>query len=103
MIKTKYILPILFLLMACQPDEPPIRAITLHGGAYVIIENKQDSTSLAEISNDIFSLEIWAAGDTLPSSFSVPIPALFMISNSAGHNELAVYRSTSDSSASIAS
>ena len=91
------------LLPACEDPAPPVRSILLSDGAYVQIKNRQDlaqppdSTALSALSGNDFSVEIWAAGDSLRASVSES-PALFMIGNAQGENEIAIYRTPSDSS-----
>ncbi len=88
--------------MACDEEPKEIKSVVLSGGAYVQITNRQvigeplDTTTLAALNNDIFSLEIWAAGDILPQGSDGPV--LFMIGDGQDGNEIAVARSTSDSS-----
>ncbi len=87
--------------MACTEVEL-VNSVVLSGGAYVQITNRQvpgaplDTTSLAALNGDVFSLEIRAAGDTIPQGSDAP--ALFMIGDGQDGNEIAVSRSTSDSS-----
>ncbi|MEE9162370.1 MAG: LamG domain-containing protein [Candidatus Neomarinimicrobiota bacterium] len=90
-------LHVLLFLAAC--DEPPedVNSIVLSDGAYVQIVNRQDSTSLAALNADVFSLEIWAAGSPLPAD-SLASPALFLVSNDQGDNEIGVFRPANDSS-----
>ena len=71
--------------------------MVLAGGAYVRIENREDSTSLAALNSNVFSLEIWAAGDILPFGVGER-PALFTIGNEQGGNEIGIYRLPTDSS-----
>lgn len=91
----------LLAFIACTEVEV-VNSVVLSGGAYVQIINRQvsgqplDSTSLAALNNNVFSLEIRAAGDTLPQGSDAP--ALFMIGDGQDGNEIAVSRSTSDSS-----
>lgn len=85
--------------MACDEVEV-VNSVVLYDGAYVLITNQAESSqpmdsSLAALNNDVFSLEIWAAGDTLPQGTDAP--ALFMIGDEQDGNEIAVSRSTSDS------
>ncbi len=86
------------LLAACQAPEKPIRSLLLSGGSYVRIENRQaagevrDSTSLGFFSDDLFSVEIRAAGDSLPSSVSEVLPTLFMIGDEQGGAEVGIFR-----------
>ena len=88
----------LTLLSHCEQAPDPIRSVVLSGGSYVRIPNRQvvgqprDSTSLAFLSDDVFSLEIRAAGDTVPAAVQES-PALFMIGNAQGGDEIAVARS----------
>ena len=87
--------------MVCAEVEV-VNSVVLSGGAYVQITNRQvlgaplDTTSLAVLNGDVFSLEIRAAGDTIPQGSDAP--ALFMIGDGQDGNEIAVSRSTSDSS-----
>ena len=97
------ILATLLLPAACEdPIDEGIQSVVLEGGAYGRITNYQDltqpldSTTLAALNNDIFSLEIWAAGDTLPPGV-VELPTLFMIGNDQV-GKLGVYRVPPDSS-----
>ena len=96
-------LAIILLVAACEdPVDQGIQSVVLEGGAYVRITNSQDltqpldSTTLAALNNDVFSLEIWAAGDTLPPGV-VELPTLFMIGNDQV-GKLGVYRVPPDSS-----
>lgn len=97
----RLVLPLL-VLAACQAEQQAIKSVVLTGGAYVRIGNRQilgqpvDTTSLAALNGDTLSLEIWAAGDTLPPGSESP--ALFMIGNAQGEDELGIYRLPSDSS-----
>ncbi|MBA7637734.1 MAG: hypothetical protein GH143_02480 [Calditrichaeota bacterium] len=90
----------LLAFMACTEVEV-VNSVELSGGAYVQITNRQvldaplDTTSLAALNGDIFSLEIRAAGDTLPQDSEAP--TLFMIGDGQDGSEIAIYRSTSDS------
>lgn len=94
---------LILLLAACGEPPAEINSVLLSGGAYVRIENRQipgetlDTTSLAALNNDYFSLEIRAAGDILPVGVEAS-PTLFMISNDQGQNEIGVFRLTNDSS-----
>ncbi len=94
---------VLTALLACCEEPEVINSIVLGGGSYVQITNRQvvgqslDSTSLAALNEDTFSLEIWAAGDTLPAGITES-PTLFMISNAAGDDEIGLYRDPFDSS-----
>lgn len=94
---------VLTALLACCEEPEVINSIVLGGGAYVQITNRQvvgqplDSTSLAALNNDVFSLEIWAAGDTLLAGITES-PTLFMISNATGDDEIGLYRTPFDSS-----
>lgn len=94
---------VLTALLTCCEEPEVINSIVLGGGAYVQITNRQvvgqplDSTSLAALNNDVFSLEIRAAGDTLPAGITES-PTLFMISNAAGDDEIGLYRDPFDSS-----
>ncbi len=89
----------LFLLFfpACQDEPAAINSVVLAGGAYVRIENREDSTSLAALNSNVFSLEIWAAGDILPFGVGES-PALFTIGNEQGGDEIGIYRLPTDSS-----
>ena len=101
-------LPLLFLaaqvlLVSCEePVDQGLRSVALKGGAYVRIANRQDlaqqldSTTLAAVNTDGFSLEIRAAGDTLPAGV-VKSPTLFMIGNDQV-GKLGVYRDAANSS-----
>jgi len=86
--------------MTCTEVEV-VNSVVLSRGSYVQITNRQvlgsplDSTSLAALNGDIFSLEVRAAGDTLPQGSDGP--ALFMIGDGGDGNEIAISRSTSDS------
>lgn len=92
----------LLLLAACEEGPEEINSVLLAGGAYVRIENRQDrtqpldTTSLAALNKDVFSLEIRAAGDTLPTGHR-EVPTLFMVGNAQGDNEIGVYRTPYDS------
>lgn len=91
----------LLAFMACTEVEV-VNSVVLSSGAYVQIANRQvlgallDTTSLAALNGNLFSLEIRAAGDTIPQGSDAP--ALFMIGDGQDGNEIAVSRSTSDSS-----
>ncbi len=91
----------LLAFMACTEVEV-VNSVVLSGGAYVQITNWQtpgeplDTTSLAALNSGVFSLEVRAAGDTIPQGSDAP--ALFMIGDGQDGNEIAVSRSTSDSS-----
>ncbi len=106
-------LPLLFLaapvlMVSCEePVDEGLRSVALERGAYVRIANRQDlaqpldSTSLAVFNRSatnsgVFSLEIRAAGDTLPAGV-VESPTLFMIGNDQV-GKLGVYRDAADSS-----
>ncbi|MCH7852299.1 MAG: hypothetical protein IIC41_05880, partial [Candidatus Marinimicrobia bacterium] len=96
-------LAIILLVAACEdPVDQGIQSVVLEGGAYVRITNSQDltqpldSTTLAVLNRAVFSLEIWAAGDTLPPGV-VELPTLFMIGNDQV-GKLGVYRVPPDSS-----
>jgi|GEM_PF-665294 len=90
----------LLAFMACTEVEV-VNSVVLSGGAYVQITNRQDlvapldTTCLAALNGDIFSLEIRAAGDTIPQGLDAPV--LFMIGDGQDGNEIAISRSTSDS------
>ncbi|UCD37653.1 MAG: LamG domain-containing protein [Fidelibacterota bacterium] len=90
-------------VLACESEPEVINSVVLRGGAYVRIDNRQvvgealDSSSLAALNNDVFSLEIWASGDTLPAAITEN-PTLFMVSDNQGNNEIGVYRPARDSS-----
>ena len=92
------------LISACSEPTPVTRSVVLSGGAYVRITNRwipgqpQDSTSLAALSSDVFSVEIWAAGDSLPPN-TLERPSLFTISNAANGTEIGIFRAPFDSSA----
>jgi len=98
------LLALALLIGACSEPTPIIRSVVLSGGAYVRIPNQwspgspSDSTSLAALSADIFSVEIWAAGDSLPPN-TLARPSLFTISNAANGTELGIFRAPYDSSA----
>jgi hypothetical protein len=68
----------------------------------VQINNRQvggaalDSTSLAVLNLDVFSLEIWAAGERVPTGVTES-PTLFMVSDDQGDNEIGIYRPAADS------
>ena len=87
--------------MTCTEVEV-VNSVVLSGGAYVQITNRQDpfavldTTSLAALNGGVFSLEVRASGDTIPQGSDAP--ALFMIGDGQDGNEIAVSRSTSDSS-----
>ncbi len=91
------------LLIACEEEPEEINSIVLAGGAYVQITNRQDlqlppdTTAITALNGGVFSLELRAAGDTLPGGGGRP-PALFMVSNNLGEDELGIYRIPSDSS-----
>ena len=94
---------ILILLTACEESvDEGIKSVVLEDGAYVRVTNRQDlaqpldSTTLAALNSDAFSLEIRAAGDTLPSGV-LEAPTLFMIGNDQV-GKLGVYRVAPDSS-----
>ena len=87
----------MLILAACQAPDKPIRSIVLADGAYVRIANRQtgafrDSTSLGVLSDDIFSIEVRAAGDSLPGG-AADIRAMFMIGDDQGDTEIGIYRS----------
>ena len=92
------------LVPACTEPTPITRSVVLSGGAYVRIANRwipgqpQDSTSLAALSSGEFSVEIWAAGDSLPPN-TLERPSLFTISNAANGTEIGIFRAPFDSSA----
>ncbi len=97
------VLATLLLLAACEdPVDEGIQSVVLERGAYVRIENRQDpvqlldTTTLAVMNTGSFSLEIRAAGDTLPAGI-VELPTLFMIGNDQV-GKLGVYRVPPDSS-----
>ena len=91
------------VLLACEEAVEEIHSIVLAGGAYVSITNRQDpqlptdTTAITALNGGAFSLEIRAAGDTLPGGGGRP-PALFMVSNDLDEDELGIYRIPSDSS-----
>lgn len=93
----------LVLLVACVNEPEVVRSVVLTSGAYVQITNRQipgqptDSTTLAALNDDIFSLEIRAAGDTISEDLTES-PALFMVGNDAGGDEVVVLRVPGDSS-----
>ncbi|UCH63089.1 MAG: LamG domain-containing protein [Fidelibacterota bacterium] len=95
-----FLMASLLAFMACT-EVKVVNSVVLSGGAYVQIANRQDpvapldTTSLAALNGDIFSLEIRASGDTLPQGLDAP--SLFMIGDGQDGNEIAVSRSTSDS------
>lgn len=97
------LLTIIFIF-ACQKEPEEINSIVLTSGAYVRIANRQiagqslDSTSLAALNLDVFSLEIWAAGQKVPSGI-IESPTLFMVSDDQGGNEIGIYRPHIDSTA----
>ncbi|MFC1619093.1 LamG-like jellyroll fold domain-containing protein [Candidatus Neomarinimicrobiota bacterium] len=90
------------LILACRNEPDKINSVVLRGGAYVQITNRQsagqplDSTSLAVLNLDVFSLEIWAAGERVPIGITES-PTLFMVSDDQGDNEIGIYRPYSDS------
>ena len=88
------------LVVGCEePVDEGLRSVALEGGAYIRISNRQDqadSTTLAALNTGVFSLEIRAAGDTLPAGV-VESPTLFMIGNDQ-IGKLGVYRDAADSS-----
>ena len=96
-------LGLIILIFACDEGSKGTNSIVLRGGAYVQVTNWQtagaplDTTTLAVLSNDFFSLEIWAAGDTLPTGHTES-PALFMVANDQGDNEIGIFRTAGDSS-----
>ena len=87
----------LLLLAACGNQDKPIRSLLLSGGSYVRSENRQvvgaarDSSSLGFFSDDLFSVEIRAAGDSLPVSVT-ELPTLFMIGGEQGGAEVGIFR-----------
>jgi hypothetical protein len=93
---------VILLVQACQKEPDEINSVILRGGSYVRITNRQstgqplDSTSLAALNLDVFSLEIWASGEQVPSG-NIESPTLFMVSDDQGDNEIGVYRPYSDS------
>ena len=94
---------ILILLAAgCQEPDKPIRSVLLSGGAYIRIDNRQvlgdprDTTSLAFLSNDVFSIEIRAAGEMLTTMAG--LATLFMIGDDQDETEIGIFRSALDSS-----
>ena len=95
---------VLLLVNACQKEPDEINSVVLRGGAYARITNRQsagqplDSTSLAALNLDVFSLEIWASGERVPSG-NIESPTLFMVSDDQGDNEIGIYRPYSDSTA----
>ena len=98
----RHLFLVVFLLAFLECTEVEVvNSVVLSDGAYVQITNRQvvgqsrDSTSLAALNDDIFSLEIRAAGDTLLQGSEAP--TLFMIGDGQDGSEIAVYRSTSDS------
>ncbi len=99
--KRLFLAALIFALMTCTEVEV-VNSVVLSGGAYVQITNRQDpfavldTTSLAALNGGVFSLEVRAAGDTIPQGSDAP--ALFMIGDGQDGNEIAVSRSTSDSS-----
>lgn len=95
--RTASIVMLLLILTACEDVPDEVNSVLLSDGAYVRIENRQDVTSLAALNNDVFSLEIRAAGDVLPADVQAS-PTLFMISNNQSGNEIGVFRPTNDSS-----
>ncbi|MFC1546943.1 LamG-like jellyroll fold domain-containing protein [Candidatus Neomarinimicrobiota bacterium] len=90
------------LPIACEPEPDEINSVVLTGGAFVQINNRQvagaplDSTSLAVLNLDVFSLEIRAAGERVPSGVTES-PTLFMVSDDQGDNEIGIYRPAADS------
>ncbi len=92
----------LVLLAGCGNEPETVRSVVLNGGAYIQVANRQvpgqptDSTTLAALNDDIFSLEIRATGDTIPDDSQSPV--VFMVSNDAGGNEIWVARVEGDSS-----
>lgn len=99
---TSIVFLILMGLSACEQGSEAVNSVVLRGGAYAQITNRQqagellDSTSLAAINSNVFSLEIWAAGEIVPSGVTES-PALFMVSDDEGNNEIGIYRLASDS------
>ncbi|MEE9464067.1 MAG: LamG-like jellyroll fold domain-containing protein, partial [Candidatus Neomarinimicrobiota bacterium] len=96
-------LVVILVLPACEePVDESINSVGLTGGAYVRITNRQDlaqpldTTTLAVLNNGVFSLEIRAAGDTLPAGV-VALPTMFMIGNDQ-EGKFGVYRVPPDSS-----
>ena len=90
----------LCLLVSCGEEPEVIRSVVLKGGAYVQIDNPGvplDTTSLAALNNGVFSLELRAAGDTLPQGITES-PTLFMVSNDESGDEIWVARIVGDSS-----
>lgn len=87
------------VLLACEEAVEEIHSIVLADGAYVQITNRGDSdtTAITALNGGVFSLELRAAGDTLPGGGGRP-PALFMVSNDFDEDELGIYRIPSDSS-----
>ena len=89
---------LLLLTIACQEPDKPIRSVVLSGGAYIRINNRQvlgnprDTTSLAFFSDDFFSIEIRAAGDSLPAG-EAGLATLFMIGDAQDETEIGIFRS----------
>ncbi len=93
----------LCLFVGCGEEPEVVNSVVLSGGAYVQIINRQvpgeptDSSTLAALNDNIFSLEIRAAGDTLPQGLTES-PTLFMVGNDEGGDEIGVARVVGDSS-----
>ncbi|UCH10068.1 MAG: LamG domain-containing protein [Fidelibacterota bacterium] len=103
MIPHSILFALLISAIACDEKPKSTNSVVLHNGAYVQVTNWQtegaplDTTTLAVLSSDIFSLEIWAAGDTLPAGY-IGSPALFTVANDQGGNEIGIARTPGDSS-----
>ncbi len=83
-------------LYSCEEPVDTIDSVTLQDGAYVHIPNHHvagiaDSTSLDLLNSNIFSIEIWASGDTLPDNITT-LRAMFMVSNEQNGLEIGIYR-----------
>ncbi len=93
---------VLIFISCEEPVDAGINSVILRAGAYARITNRQDltqpldTTTLAVLNNGVFSLEIRAAGDTLPAGV-VESPTIFMIGNNQ-EGELNVSRVPPDSS-----
>ncbi|MFB0516343.1 MAG: LamG domain-containing protein [Candidatus Neomarinimicrobiota bacterium] len=94
------LVPLMLVTLGCEEEPEAVNSVVLRGGAYVLIENRQLSgqpdSSLSAINDDIFSLEIWAAGEPLPAEITES-PTLFMVSDDQGDNEIGIYRPANDS------
>jgi len=96
---TQYILSaaiVAFSLYTCEEPVDTIDSVFLQDGAYIHIPNHhvagvEDSTTLALLNTNVFSIEIWASGDILPED-TTTIRALFTISNNQSNPEIGIYR-----------